>query len=126
VDCLDRFTAHRRCTIVGAFEPLSGAVADGLLQQADHERHVQIAHAAANVASPGGPQHSLPRPNVMDEAVASLYKHNGDLSLKEGQTIRCTCNSQSMCAVSVSVCRGANAWTWLQQRLTALTATPPP
>ncbi len=52
--------------------------------QTDHEKHLQRAKAAEMAEASG----SAAPGAALDPAVASLYKDTGNLSLKEGQTIR--------------------------------------
>lgn len=52
--------------------------------QTDHEKHLQRARAAELAEASG----SAAPAEAVDPAVASLHRSTGDLSLKEGQTIR--------------------------------------
>lgn len=63
----------------------------------DHDKHVQQERASKAAALSGGssvPAAGMGPASVADEAVASLYKSHGDLSLKEGQTIRINVKKQ--------------------------------
>lgn len=76
--------------------PDDHSVPGSVLLQADHARHSQregLAQAAAAAAAPNtssnvGSSTAAAAALGSDPAFASLYKDPGDLSLKEGQTIR--------------------------------------